>query len=101
MPQDSVYGAWPRSGEIDIAESRGNDGSTYILGNNRIGSALHWGASYATDMIDKTKGSFAAKRTKYSDDFHTYGLEWSKKYLFVWLDGRLRVSHTRPLCLLF
>lgn len=90
MPQDSVYGDWPRSGEIDLAESRGNDAEHYILGNNQIGSALHWGASYSTDMIDKTKGNFAAKRTKYSDGFHTYGLEWSEKYLFIWLDGRLR-----------
>lgn len=24
FPEDSVYGAWPASGEIDIAESRGN-----------------------------------------------------------------------------
>merc|ERR1711973_197469 len=24
MPQESVYGGWPRSGEIDICESRGN-----------------------------------------------------------------------------
>ncbi len=94
MPQDSIYGDWPRSGEIDIVESRGNDAEHYILGNNQIGSALHWGASYSTDMIDKTKGNFAAKRTKYSDGFHTYGLEWSEKYLFIWLDGLLRVSQT-------
>ena len=25
MPEEEVYGAWPRSGEIDIAEFRGND----------------------------------------------------------------------------
>jgi hypothetical protein len=95
MPQDSVYGVWPRSGEIDIAESRGNDPEHYALGNNIIGSALHWGPSYDTDMIDKTKGVFQAKRTKYSDGVHTYGLEWSEKYIFMWLDGRLRVSQIR------
>jgi len=27
MPEASVYGAWPASGEIDIMESRGNDGN--------------------------------------------------------------------------
>ncbi|KAG4439544.1 hypothetical protein IFR05_004984 [Cadophora sp. M221] len=90
MPQDSVYGEWPRSGEIDIAESRGNDAETYALGNNIIGSALHWGTSYDNDMIDKSKGEWGSKRIKYSEDFHTYGLEWSEKYLFLWLDGRLR-----------
>jgi hypothetical protein len=53
---------------------------------------LHWGTAYSNDQIDKTKGVFKAKRTKYSDNFHVYGLEWSQKYLFMWLDGRLRVS---------
>jgi beta-glucanase (GH16 family) len=32
MPEDSVYGEWPASGEIDLAESRGNDGDTYTVG---------------------------------------------------------------------
>lgn len=36
MPEDSVYGVWPRSGEIDIAESRGNDAETYANGNNQV-----------------------------------------------------------------
>ncbi|KAL2060631.1 hypothetical protein VTL71DRAFT_9272 [Oculimacula yallundae] len=90
MPQDSVYGEWPRSGEIDIAESRGNDAEKYGLGNNIIGSALHWGTSYDNNMVDRSKGEWGSKRIKYSEGFHTYGLEWSEKYLFLWLDGRLR-----------
>lgn len=28
MPEEDVYGAWPLSGEIDIMESKGNDGRT-------------------------------------------------------------------------
>jgi beta-glucanase (GH16 family) len=32
MPENSTYGEWPRSGEIDIAESRGNDGDNYTSG---------------------------------------------------------------------
>jgi len=43
MPEDSVYGEWPRSGEMDIMESRGN-GFNYELGGSDVyGSALHWG----------------------------------------------------------
>lgn len=26
MPEEDVYGSWPLSGEIDIMESKGNDG---------------------------------------------------------------------------
>lgn len=40
MPQDSVYGEWPASGEIDLAESKGNDGATYPSGRDTIISAL-------------------------------------------------------------
>lgn len=32
MPESDVYGTWPASGEIDLAESRGNDGDTYTPG---------------------------------------------------------------------
>ncbi|KAF5646355.1 glycoside hydrolase family 16 [Fusarium sp. NRRL 52700] len=90
MPQDNVYGEWPRSGEIDIMESRGNDAETYPLGNNIVSSAMHWGTLYDTDAFRLSKGEWGSKRTKYSDNFHTFGLEWNEKYLFTWLDGRLR-----------
>ncbi|CAM9541589.1 unnamed protein product, partial [Heterosigma akashiwo] len=46
MPQDSDYGIWPNSGEIDIVESRGNapgyqnDGSS--MGSDVIQSTLHY-----------------------------------------------------------
>ncbi|KAF4963890.1 hypothetical protein FSARC_8143 [Fusarium sarcochroum] len=90
MPQDSVYGEWPRSGEIDIMESRGNDAEKYPLGNNIVSSAMHWGTLYDTDAFRLSSGEWGSKRTKYSDGFHTFGLEWNEKYLFTWLDGRLR-----------
>jgi beta-glucanase (GH16 family) len=35
MPQESVYGDWPRSGEIDIMEARGNDRDSGI-GRNTV-----------------------------------------------------------------
>jgi beta-glucanase (GH16 family) len=94
MPQDNTYGDWPRSGEIDIAESRGNDAQTYPLGNNIVSSSMHWGTASVNDRWRMSTGEWGGKRTKYSDDYHVYGLEWSEKYLFTWLDGRLRVSAT-------
>jgi len=90
MPQSSVYGSWPASGEIDIAESRGNAPETYPMGSNLVTSTLHWGPTPETDSFALTNGGFSAKRTLYSAGLHTFGLEWSEKYLFTWLDGRLR-----------
>ena len=43
MPESDVYGAWPASGEIDIAESRGNDINYHHGGRNWFASTLHWG----------------------------------------------------------
>ena len=42
MPEASAYGVWPRSGEIDIVEARGND-MDYPGGRNIFFSTLHWG----------------------------------------------------------
>lgn len=43
MPEDSVYGEWPRSGEIDIMESRGNGYGYDEGGRNWYYGTLHWG----------------------------------------------------------
>ncbi|CAI7618790.1 unnamed protein product [Penicillium pancosmium] len=90
MPEDSVYGEWPKSGEIDIIEARGNDAETYSLGNNIVTSTLHWGTTYLNDAYLKSTSDWGAQRTKYSEGYHTYGLEWTEDYMFTWLDGRLR-----------
>lgn len=92
MPEKSVYGDWPKSGEIDIAESRGNDARVYPGGDNLVSSALHFGTSSLNDRWALSFGEWGTQRTRFSQSFHTYALEWSEKYLFCWLDGRLRVS---------
>jgi beta-glucanase (GH16 family) len=43
MPEKSVYGDWPRSGEIDIMESRGNARGYDEGGRNFYYGTLHWG----------------------------------------------------------
>ncbi|KAH9488854.1 Beta-1,3-glucan-binding protein [Bulinus truncatus] len=43
MPKVSHYGYWPKSGEIDIMESRGNLAGN--IGVAEISSTLHWGLS--------------------------------------------------------
>lgn len=43
MPEESVYGEWPRSGEIDIMESRGNEWDYPAGGNDWYAGTLHWG----------------------------------------------------------
>ncbi|KAF2730708.1 concanavalin A-like lectin/glucanase [Polyplosphaeria fusca] len=90
MPEESKYGAWPASGEIDIAELRGNSWK-YPLGNDAMSSALHWGPTPKLDAYWKTYGlKFLRRGADYTKDYHTYGLIWTEDYLFTYLDSTLK-----------
>ncbi|KXX82326.1 Beta-1,3-glucan-binding protein [Madurella mycetomatis] len=89
MPVDSAYGPWPRSGEIDIVESRGNNYTHPQGGNDIISSALHWGPDPANDAWWRTNVKRPALHTTYAAGFNTFGLEWSQKYLFTYVNSRL------------
>lgn len=89
MPVKDTYGPWPSSGEIDIMESRGNNWTYGQGGNNIMSSALHWGPDPANDAWWKTNHKRQALHTTYSSGFNTYGLEWSQKYLFTYVNSRL------------
>lgn len=89
LPKDNVYGDWPRSGEIDIMESRGNNYTYPSGGNNIVSSTLHWGPDSGNDGWWRTNHKNKALHTTYASGYHTYGLEWSPKYVFSFIDTRL------------
>ncbi|KYK60904.1 glucan 1,3-beta-glucosidase [Drechmeria coniospora] len=89
MPVRDTYGAWPSSGEIDIMESRGNNWTYEQGGNDVVSSALHWGPDAANDAWWRTNNRRKALRTTYGSGFNTFGLEWSQKYLFTYVNSRL------------
>ena len=89
LPTNSRYGPWPRSGEIDIAETRGNNYTHPQGGNNIVSSALHWGPNPANDAWWRTNVKRQALHSSYASAFHTFGLEWSERYLFTYVDSRL------------
>ncbi|KAL8640534.1 MAG: hypothetical protein Q9228_002552 [Teloschistes exilis] len=89
LPVENKYGDWPKSGEIDIAESRGNNYTYGQGGNNIVSSALHWGPNEANDGWWRTNVKRNALHTTFTKKEHTFGLEWSEKYLFTYIDTRL------------
>ena len=101
LPLDATYGPWPRSGEIDIMESRGNNWTYAQGGNNIISSALHWGPNQVNDAWWRTNKKREALHASFADSSHTFGLEWSQKYIYTYLDNRLLqilyTPFTRPL----
>ncbi|TVY94450.1 Beta-1,3-glucan-binding protein [Lachnellula willkommii] len=95
LPMNDTYGPWPLSGEIDIMESRGNNHTYQQGGNNIISSALHWGPDPANDAWWRTNVKRAALHTTYAATEHTFGLEWSQKYLFTYINTNiLQVLYT-------
>ena len=89
LPVKDTYGPWPASGEIDIMESRGNNHTYPQGGNNIVSSTLHWGPDSQNDGWYQNNNKRQALHTTYSKGFHTFGLEWSEKYIFSYIDTRL------------
>lgn len=88
LPRASEYGSWPASGEIDLIESRGNVRYTEEGGSDTVGSTLHWGPFFGEDPFDQTHGTFKLKDGKdFSDDFHTFVLEWSEDRIATYVDS--------------
>jgi beta-glucanase (GH16 family) len=82
-PQNPSYGAWPRSGEIDIAE---RFGSTF--GDN-VYPSLHYigkDASLFTGYNCVVRNS--------TTQFHSYAVEWTPTTMYFYYDSRLCFQHS-------
>lgn len=90
LPVNDTYGGWPASGEIDIAESRGNGVHYAEGGYDQISSTLHWGPSSTIDGYLQTFKSYTRRIGMFDSTYHTFGLEWSDKYIKTYVDRRLQ-----------
>ncbi|TKY89775.1 hypothetical protein EX895_001072 [Sporisorium graminicola] len=91
MPRDSVYGEWPKSGEIDLFEGKGNVATSRDQQlSNTMRSSLHWGNDAGSDQYMKTSTVSTLWRKLWNDDFHTFGLEWDEHGIWTWRDTRAR-----------
>ncbi|KAL1375963.1 hypothetical protein pipiens_004544 [Culex pipiens pipiens] len=91
MPKLDQYGTWPRSGEIDLMETRGNLNYRYVngthLGVENLFSTLHFGPepwynAYETSTAHK----YTAPGEGFNNDFHRYQLEWTPEYMKFSID---------------
>lgn len=96
MPQpqpgkpDGAYGKWPRSGEIDILEYRGQEPT-------KVESTIHFGAEKA-QFGNPDKGSEWSKKNDwkigdfspldFSKDFHLFGLDWTPNKMTFYVDDK-------------
>ncbi|KAK7115101.1 beta-1,3-glucan-binding protein-like isoform X2 [Littorina saxatilis] len=98
LPTESYYGAWPRSGEIDIMESRGNSQyhtpEGWSVGNNAEFDTIHYGPAW-NDR--KSYGcSHTLKGQSFADRFHLYWFDWTEDYMRMGVDNLTVLSMPTP-----
>jgi len=79
MPQNSVYGGWPRSGEMDLVEYRGQR-PQQILGTAHFGAAWDNKGSVGTGERDYP--------LDFSADFHLFEYIWDADGIQWLMDGQ-------------
>lgn len=77
MPQNSTYGPWPASGEIDILEARGRL-------PQEISGTLHYGKDMDHKVTDEYSYRFEQSAI---NEFHDYALEWDAGSIRWLVDG--------------
>jgi beta-glucanase (GH16 family) len=88
LPTKNIYGNWPRSGEIDLVESRGNEklfSGLKNVGTEQIGSTLHFGPK--TDSNGWPTAHYEKNQVPgFDTEFHTYKLVWTENKIQFFID---------------
>ncbi len=79
LPEKSVYGGWPKSGEIDIMEMIGKEPSKNY-------GTVHFGPGPGSTQLGQ---SISLSSGIFYDEFHVFSLEWSENEIKWLLDGKL------------
>jgi len=82
LPQDTSYGGWAASGEIDIVETVNLDGT----GSDEIFGTIHFGGEFPANSSAGTTYTPSADITT---EFHTYAVEWDATEIRWYFDGML------------
>jgi beta-glucanase (GH16 family) len=92
LPEADKYGGWPRSGEVDISEVRGNrklfDWQGVNIGSEQQAATLHFGPRDGLNGFMLTHGTRNTPVDQGLDrDFHIYEVIWTPEMIQFKLDG--------------
>ena len=80
LPQNSSYGGWPTSGEIDIMEYRGDQ-------NTKMNGTLHYGNASPNNQYDGT--DYYLTSGNFNSAFHLFAVEWEPGEIRWYVDNYL------------
>lgn len=80
LPEDSVYGAWAASGEIDIMEAKGRLPGT-------TSGAIHFGGQWPVNRYLAGEYHFPQGQT-FANDYHVYTMLWEDDNIKWYVDGK-------------
>jgi beta-glucanase (GH16 family) len=79
LPENSVYGGWPKSGEIDITELLGQE-------PNKVYGTLHYGPGPGSTQISRNK---VLSNGTFNDEFHVFSINWKQDKIEWLIDGNI------------
>jgi beta-glucanase (GH16 family) len=88
MPKHSVYGGWPRSGEIDLMEMRGNANllsGAVNVGVQQVGHTMHFGPQWDVNGWPTTH-STRNQVPGFDENFHRYRMRWTDTGITFFVD---------------
>ena len=85
MPEENVYGGWPKSGEIDVMEHLNSDSTIY--------QTMH---SYYIEELKHLKDPpYVATASFNQGQFNIYGMEWYPDRIDFFVNGRKTFSYPK------
>ncbi|MEO0575991.1 MAG: glycoside hydrolase family 16 protein [Pseudomonadota bacterium] len=87
LSQDSPYGSWAATGEIDIMEAV----NLNAAGGNRVFGTIHYGGEFPANQ--STSETYIVP-TSATDDFHVYAIEWDASEIRWYVDDTLYYSQS-------
>ena len=88
LPVSNAYGAWPASGEIDLAEFAGNH-------LDHISGGVHYNAYTSSYNVQNTAVTVKTVGGDLTAGFHIYRCEWTPYAFYYYYDGTLIGMQTR------
>ncbi|MCD1259306.1 family 16 glycosylhydrolase [Paenibacillus athensensis] len=86
LSTDGVYGGWPKSGEIDIMENRGDQ-------MNKVSGTIHYGNDWPNNS--SSGGSYLLPSGQsFADAYHTFAVEWESGAIRWYVDDVLFSTKT-------